>query len=102
VAKEIGGRLEALEPDLWLIFANDHAEQFFHNVFRLHGACRRQRQRQFRAAVSTGVPGDIGFESSRGFIARVFDPAFTSTAKIDYAMASPDPSVRRDPVLPIS
>ena len=32
VAKEIGGRLKALEPDLWLIFANDHAEQFFHNV----------------------------------------------------------------------
>ena len=32
VAKEIGGRLKALKPDLWLIFANDHAEQFFHNV----------------------------------------------------------------------
>ena len=32
VAKEIGGRLKALQPDLWLIFANDHAEQYFHNV----------------------------------------------------------------------
>ena len=32
VAKEIGVRLKALKPDLWIIFANDHAEQFFHNV----------------------------------------------------------------------
>ena len=32
VAHEIGGRLKALKPDLWIIFANDHAEQFFHNV----------------------------------------------------------------------
>ena len=32
VAREIGSRLKALKPDLWIIFANDHAEQFFHNV----------------------------------------------------------------------
>ena len=32
VAHEIGSRLKALKPDLWIIFANDHAEQFFHNV----------------------------------------------------------------------
>ena len=46
VAKEIGGRLKALEPDLWLIFANDHAEQFFHNVappFTVHVGAERQR-----------------------------------------------------------
>ena len=28
-AAEIGARLKALAPDLWIIFANDHAEQFF-------------------------------------------------------------------------
>src|ERR1700704_4587926 len=32
VAAEIGRKLRALEPDLWIIFSNDHAEQFFHNV----------------------------------------------------------------------
>ena len=29
-AAEIGTRLRALRPDLWIIFANDHVEQFFH------------------------------------------------------------------------
>ena len=32
VAKEIGDKLKALEPDLWIIFSNDHAEQFLHNA----------------------------------------------------------------------
>ncbi len=31
-AAEIGERLRALNPDLWIIFSNDHAEQFFHNM----------------------------------------------------------------------
>ena len=29
-AAEIGRRLRALKPDLWIIFSNDHADQFFH------------------------------------------------------------------------
>src|ERR1700744_609142 len=32
VAARIGAQLAALEPDLWIIFSNDHAEQFFHTV----------------------------------------------------------------------
>src|SRR2546427_10370723 len=32
VAAGIGTRLRALNPDLWIIFSNDHAEQFFHNA----------------------------------------------------------------------
>jgi 2,3-dihydroxyphenylpropionate 1,2-dioxygenase len=42
VAREIGSRLKALKPDLWIIFANDRAEQFFHNVapaFTVHVGC---------------------------------------------------------------
>ena len=31
-AAEIGTRLRALRPDLWIIFANDHVEQFFHTA----------------------------------------------------------------------
>src|SRR5215831_6722341 len=30
VAAGIGARLRAMAPDLWIIFSNDHAEQFFH------------------------------------------------------------------------
>src|SRR5215468_8582927 len=39
VAADIGRRLRALNPDLWIIFSNDHAEQFFHNAappFTIH------------------------------------------------------------------
>ncbi len=39
VAAEIGAKLRALKPDLWIIFSNDHAEQFFHNTappFTIH------------------------------------------------------------------
>jgi 2,3-dihydroxyphenylpropionate 1,2-dioxygenase len=32
VAANIGARLRELKPDLWVIFSNDHAEQFFHNA----------------------------------------------------------------------
>src|SRR5690242_1256639 len=39
VAAEIGTRLNVLAPDLWVIFSNDHAEQFFHQAappFTIH------------------------------------------------------------------
>src|SRR5439155_1420914 len=32
VAARIGEGLRALKPDLWIIFSNDHAEQFFHHT----------------------------------------------------------------------
>src|SRR5215218_8993731 len=32
VAADIGRKLRALNPDLWIIFSNDHAEQFFHTT----------------------------------------------------------------------
>ena len=38
-AAEIGTRLRALRPNLWIIFANDHVEQFFHTAalpFTIH------------------------------------------------------------------
>ena len=38
-AAEIGARLKALAPELWVIFSNDHAQQFFHHTappFTIH------------------------------------------------------------------
>jgi 2,3-dihydroxyphenylpropionate 1,2-dioxygenase len=32
VAAEIGSKLKAMRPDLWIVFSNDHAEQFFHQA----------------------------------------------------------------------
>ena len=44
-AAEIGTRLRALRPDLWIIFANDHVEQFFHTAappFTIHVGTRQR------------------------------------------------------------
>ena len=104
VAHEIGGRLKALKPDLWIIFANDHAEQFFHNVapaFTVHvggSASGSFAGRPFHWR----VPGETGFEIVRQLYRQGFDPAFTSTAKIDYAIGIPLTHLGvEDPVLPI-
>src|SRR5690349_8746432 len=32
VAAQIGDKLRAMAPDLWIIFSNDHVEQFFHTA----------------------------------------------------------------------
>jgi 2,3-dihydroxyphenylpropionate 1,2-dioxygenase len=105
VATEIGTRLKALKPDLWIIFANDHAEQFFHKVappFTVHvggEASGHFAGRDFHWR----VPGETGLAIVRELYRQGFDPAFTSTAKIDYAMGIPLTHLGiDDPVLPIS
>jgi 2,3-dihydroxyphenylpropionate 1,2-dioxygenase len=81
----------ALEPDLWIIFSNDHAEQFFHTTAPPSPSMSAARP----AASSPGakfhwkVPSEIGFEMVRQLYRQNFDPAFTSTAKIDYAIGIP-------------
>jgi 2,3-dihydroxyphenylpropionate 1,2-dioxygenase len=104
VAAEIGERLRALKPDLWIIFSNDHAEQFFHNAappFTVHvggEATGEFAGRKFRWQ----VPSEIGFALVRELYRQNFDPAFTSTAKIDYAIGIPLTHLdHTGPVLPI-
>ena len=47
------------------------------------------------------VPGEIGFEIVRQMYAQGFDPAFTSVAKMDYALGIPLTHLEiTDPVLP--
>jgi 2,3-dihydroxyphenylpropionate 1,2-dioxygenase len=105
VAAQIGERLRALKPDLWLIFANDHAEQYFHNVappFTVHvggSASGSFAGREFHWL----VPGEVGLAIVRELYRQGFDPAFTSTGKIDYAIGIPLTHLGiEDPVLPIS
>ena len=104
VAAEIGARLQALRPDLWVVFANDHAEQFFHTAappFTVHVGDEANgvfAGRKFHWR----VPGEIGFAIVRQMYAQGFDPAFTSVAKIDYALGIPLTHLGiADPVLPI-
>jgi len=104
VAADIGRRLRALKPDLWIIFSNDHAEQFFHTTappFTIHvggEATGEFAGRKFHWQ----VPSEIAFELVRQLYRQNFDPAFTSTAKIDYAIGIPLTHLgHTDPVLPI-
>ena len=84
-AADIGERLRALEPDLWVMFSNDHAEQFFHQVapaFTIHVGA--EASGEFAGhRFHWPVPGDIGLELVQRLYRSGFDPAFTSTAKID-------------------
>jgi 2,3-dihydroxyphenylpropionate 1,2-dioxygenase len=104
VAADIGNRLRALEPDLWIIFSNDHAEQFFHQAappFTIHVGGEASGEfagRKFHWK----IPSEIGFELVRALYRQNFDPAFSSTAKIDYAIGIPLTHIgHTGPVLPI-
>ena len=104
VAARIGAQLAALEPDLWIIFSNDHAEQFFHTVapaFTIHvggEASGHFAGRDFHWK----VPGAIGQALVRDLYRQGFDPAFSSTARIDYAIGIPLTHLGLTaPVLPI-
>jgi len=104
VAKDIGDKLKAMKPDLWIIFSNDHAEQFFHNAappFTIHvggEATGEFAGRKFH----WNIPSEVSFELVRELYRQNFDPAFTSTAKIDYAIGIPLTHLGlTEPVLPI-
>ena len=104
VGADIGRKLRALRPDLWIIFSNDHAEQFFHTTappFTVHVGGEASGDfagRKFHWK----IPSEIGFEIVRQLYRQNFDPAFTSTAKIDYAIGIPLTHLgHTDPVLPI-
>ncbi|HKX10271.1 MAG TPA: hypothetical protein VJN67_18885 [Stellaceae bacterium] len=104
LAADIGEKLRALKPDLWILFANDHAEQFFQNVappFTIHVGGEAKGEfagRKFHWK----IPSEISFALVRDLYRQGFDPAFTSTAKFDYAMGIPLTHLgHTDPVLPI-
>jgi len=104
VAAEIGERLRALKPDLWIIFSNDTPSSSF--------TMPRRRSRCMSAARPPAsfagrkfhwrVPSEIGFALVRELYRQNFDPAFSSTAKIDYAIGIPLTHIgHTGPVLPI-
>src|SRR5437763_8909039 len=104
IAAEIGARLKALAPDLWIIFANEHAEQVLHQAappFTIHVGVAAEGPfagRNFRWR----VPSESGSALVRPLYRQGVDPAFTSVAKVDYAMGIPLTHLGvEDPVLPI-
>jgi 2,3-dihydroxyphenylpropionate 1,2-dioxygenase len=103
-AAQIGEQLRALKPDLWIIFSNDHAEQFFHQVapaFTIHVGGEASGEFAGRS-FHWQVPGETGIELVRRLYRLGFDPAFTSTARIDYAIGIPLTHIgHRAAVLPV-
>ncbi len=91
VGARIGGELAALEPDVWITVSNDHAQQFFLDCappFALHvgGEARgRFAGREFRHPVAS----EVSFALVRALYRAGFDPAFSSTAEVDYALGIP-------------
>lgn len=88
---EVGRRLAALEPDIWIIVANDHASQFllhctpqfaFHLGFEVKGSFVG---RDFRYKVQS----DLAMQLLLHMQEEGFDPAFTNNADIDYAFGIP-------------
>ena len=104
LAQENGRRLAALKPDVYVVIANDHANQFLlHCVppFTLHRGAEARGSfagRDFRY--------DVAHESSTALIRYLqdegFDPAFTSNAALDYAFGIPLTFLGIDgPVIPL-
>ncbi len=104
VAGRIGEALAGLEPDVWIIVANDHVNQFFLHctpAFALHTGAEVKGSfagRDFRYEVASGTAHAL----IRHLQAEGFDPAFTSTAEIDYAFGIPLAHLGVDaPIVPI-
>jgi len=91
VAATIGVQLAALQPDVWLTVSNDHAQQFFLDcappfVFHVGGEARGTfAGKNFRYPIAS----EIAFALVRSLYRLGFDPAFSSTAAVDYALGIP-------------
>ena len=104
LATENGRRLRALEPDVTVVIANDHANQFLlHCVpaFAVHVGKEARGAfagREFRY----DVDGAVAMALLRHLQEERFDPAFTSTAELDYAFGIPLDFLGTDgPVIPL-
>ncbi len=87
----IGEKLKALKPDICFVIGNDHAQQFLLHctaAFTMHigktaGGSFAGRD------YSYPVAGEASLALLRHAQRNGFDPAFSSTAKIDYAFGIP-------------
>ncbi|MHA1109423.1 MAG: hypothetical protein ACTSQV_09990 [Alphaproteobacteria bacterium] len=104
LCRAAGKKLAALKPDVCIVIANDHANQFLLHctaAFTLHigpVAAGAFAGRDY----SYDIASDLSLEMMRHMQRNSFDPAFTSTATVDYAFGIPLDFVGIDlPVIPI-
>ena len=103
-AGEIGRHLAALAPDVWIVIANDHANQFLLHCtapFTLHIG-NAVRGAFAGRAFNHRVPSALSLALIPYLQREGFDPAFSSTAEIDYAFGIPLTFLGvTDPILPV-
>lgn len=91
IAARIGDQLKALAPDVWISVSNDHAFQFFQKVappFTFHVGGQAEGEfagRKFAYRIAS----EVSLQLVRELYRMGFDPAFTSTAQVDYALGIP-------------
>ena len=88
---DIGAKLKALEADVYIVIANDHAQEFLlHCIgsFVIHIGAEAKGAfagHHYSHPVASGLALDLVRHMQRNG----FDPAFTSNAAIDYAFGMP-------------
>src|SRR5258708_5084796 len=91
VMGQVGENLAALKPDVWLVVANDHANQFLLHCtppFCFHLGTEAAGSfvgRDFKYKIAS----DVAMQLTEDVQGEGFDPAFTNTAGIDYAFGIP-------------
>jgi 2,3-dihydroxyphenylpropionate 1,2-dioxygenase len=104
IAARIGGELKALQPDVWISVSNDHAFQFFQKVappFTFHVGGEASGEFAGKKFFHR-IASETSFALVRELYAMGFDPAFTSTAQVDYALGIPLAHMGvATPILPI-
>jgi 2,3-dihydroxyphenylpropionate 1,2-dioxygenase len=101
---KVGERLKALGPDLFIVIANDHANQFLLHCtppFCFHLGAEAKGSfvgREFRFRIAS----EAAMRLLRHMQDEGFDPAFTNTAGIDYAFGIPLTFLGVDrPIVPV-
>ena len=100
----VGASLRTLEPDVIILIANDHANQFLlHCVppFTIHTGAEAKGSFAGRD-YAFPVASDAALALVRHLQRNGFDPAFSSAAQLDYAFAIPmDYCGMAGPVIPV-
>ena len=100
----IGEKLKALKPDVCIVVANDHAQQFLLHCtasFTIHIGAVAEGSFAGRD-YSYKVASEASLDLVRYVQRQGFDPGFTSTAKLDYAFGIPLDFTGMDlPVIPV-
>ena len=104
VAARIGAELAVLKPEVWITISNDHTQQFYLDCappFALHVGGEGRgifAGRSFQYPIAS----ELSFEVIRRLYCLGFDPAFSSTAEVDYALGIPLTHMgTQGPLLPI-